>query len=87
MQYTTSTGAYTVRSTSYGLVGVLNDLHKGRNTGASFHWVIDVSGGLLALVAVTGLVLQLYIRRGRRLALTLATLSTVVVVAFMVLNR
>jgi hypothetical protein len=86
-EYTTSTRAYTVRSTSYGLVGVLNDLHKGRNTGASVHWLIDVSGGLLALVAVTGLALQLYIRRGRRLGLGLAAAGTVVGVLLLVLNR
>lgn len=87
VEYASGTGAYTVRSTSYGLVGILNDLHKGRNTGSSVHWLIDLSGGLLALVALTGVILQLYIRRARRLGLSLAAIGTVVGVAFLVLNR
>ena len=87
VDYTTSSRAFTVKTTSYGLVGVLNDLHKGRNTGSSVHWLIDISGGLLTLVAVTGLALQLYIRRGRRLGLALATVGTVLGVVILILNR
>lgn len=83
----TSTGAYTLKSTSYGLVGVLNDLHKGRHTGTSFSWVIDMSGGLLALVATTGLVLQLYIRRSRRLGLVLVGSGAVAAIVLMLVNR
>lgn len=85
--YTTSTGAYSLRTTSYGLVGVLNDLHKGRHTGSSFSWLIDISGGLLTLVAATGLVLQLYIRRSRRTGLVLVGIGAVAGVVLMVLNR
>lgn len=87
VEYTTASRAFTVRTTSYGVVGILNDLHKGRNTGASVGWLIDVSGGLLALVALTGLLLQLYIRRGRRLGLGLAVAGTVVGIVLLVLNR
>lgn len=85
--YTTSTGAFSVATTTYGLVGMLNDLHKGRNTGASFGWLIDASGILLTLVALTGLALQLYIRRHRRLGLTLAGIGALALVALMLLNR
>ena len=77
VEYTTSTGAYTLEATSYGLVGVLNDLHKGRHAGTSFRWLIDLSGGLLTLVAATGLILQLYIRRSRRTGLVLVGLGRV----------
>jgi len=84
--YTTSTGAYNLQTTSYGLVGVLNDLHKGRHAGTSFRWLIDVSGGLLTLVAATGLILQLYIRRSRRTGLVLVGIGTVAVIALMVIN-
>lgn len=66
------TGAYTVTVDQQGLVGVLNDVHKGRNTGSSWKWVIDVAGGLLVFVALTGLGIQLFMRKNRRLALGLA---------------
>ena len=87
VDYTTSTRTYTLRTTSYGLVGTLNDLHKGRHAGSSFAWLIDISGGLLTLVALTGLTLQLYIRRTRRLGLTLAGAGALAAVVLMVINR
>ena len=83
----TSTGSYRLSTTTYGLVGVLNDLHKGRHAGTSFAWLIDVSGGLLTLVAATGLVLQLYIRRSRRTGLVLAGTGAVAAIVLMVINR
>lgn len=83
----TATGTFKLTTTSYGLVGVLNDLHKGRHTGTSFAWVIDVSGGLLILVAVTGLLLQLYIRRSRRTGLILVGIGTVAGIVLMLINR
>ena len=48
-----------------GFVGVLNDLHKGRNSGRAWAWLIDLSGVLLALVSATGLWLLWYVRRRR----------------------
>ena len=87
VSYTTSTGAYKLTTTSYGLVGVLNDLHKGRHTGTTFGWVIDVSGGLLTLVAITGLLLQLYIRRSRRTGLMLAGVGAVAGIVLMLISR
>ena len=86
VSYTTSTGTYDLQTTSYGLVGVLNDLHKGRHAGTSFRWLIDVSGGLLTLVAATGLLLQLYIRRSRRTGLVLAGIGAAAVIALIVIN-
>ena len=85
--YTTSTRAFSLKTTTYGLVGVLNDLHKGRHAGTSFRWLIDLSGGLLTLVAVTGLVLQLYIRRSRTTGLVLVGIGAVAGIVLMVLNR
>jgi hypothetical protein len=87
VDYTTSTRVYNLRTTSYGLVGTLNDLHKGRHAGSSFAWLIDISGGLLTLVALTGLTLQLYIRRSRRLGLMLAGAGAVAATVLMVINR
>jgi uncharacterized protein len=63
------TGAYKLSVTQQGFVAVLNDFHKGRDSGGAWAWVIDVSGGFLALIALTGLGLLLYLKKIRRAAL------------------
>ena len=55
-----------------GFVGVMNDLHKGRDAPGSWKWVIDISAGLLVLVAVTGLGIQVFQRKRRTRALLFA---------------
>lgn len=65
-------GSYTLKVTAQGPVAVLNDLHRGRDAGWSWSWLIDLSGGFLLLVAFTGFTLSLYFRKTRRAALTVA---------------
>jgi uncharacterized protein len=67
-----SDGTYELTIEKQGVVAVINDLHKGRNTRQSWKWLIDVSGIFLALVSITGLVLQFFIRKRRRSALASA---------------
>ena len=55
-----------------GLVAVLNDLHKGRDSGKGWSWIIDVSAGLLTLVSLTGLVMLFFLKRKRTGGLLLA---------------
>lgn len=61
-----STGAYTFTTTEAGWVAAINDLHKGRNTGPVWRWVIDASATLLVLVAATGLTITLLIKTRER---------------------
>jgi hypothetical protein len=63
------TGAYKLSVTQQGFVAVLNDFHKGRDSGGAWAWVIDLSGGFLALIALTGLGLLVYLKKVRRAAL------------------
>jgi uncharacterized protein len=65
----TPTGQYTLTTTAQGLVAVMNDFHRGRDTGAAWSWVIDLSAGFLTLVALTGLGLLLYLKKIRASAL------------------
>jgi hypothetical protein len=58
-------GTYTVSESRMGLVALINDLHKGRDSGRVWSWVIDVSGVMLALVSITGLVLLAFLRKRR----------------------
>ncbi|CAM2069194.1 PepSY-associated TM helix domain-containing protein [Sulfidibacter corallicola] len=59
------------------LVGVLNDLHKGRHTGAQWSWVIDLSAILIGLSALTGLVILLQQAKWRLSGLVLVVAGTV----------
>ena len=64
--------SYTLTTESQGFVGMMNDLHKGRDTRSSWKWLIDVSGAFLAFVSFTGLSLQFFLRRRRRSAFVTA---------------
>lgn len=68
------TGEAFVEETDYGIWAKLNDLHKGRNTGSVWSFIIDLSAVLMILFSVTGLVLALAQRRvSKTLALSLIT--------------
>lgn len=78
------TGEYRLTVEQQGWVGVFNELHKGRDTGSSWSWLIDASGVFLVLIAVTGLTLQLLLSKRRRAALIWALGGSVVTIAFIV---
>ncbi len=78
------TGAYEVRVEQQGWVGVLNDLHKGRDAGTSWRWLIDVSAVFLVVVSLTGLLLQLFLRK-RRVAAMIVMGAGAVLVALLAL--
>ena len=75
--FDTESGDYTLDIEQQGFVGVMNDLHKGRDAPGSWKWVIDLSAGLLVLVSVTGLGIQLFQRKRRTRALVFAGLGLV----------
>lgn len=56
-------GRITSEKTDRGWVAYLNDLHKGRNSGAAWSWFIDIFAGACVLFTLTGLfLLQLHAR-------------------------
>jgi hypothetical protein len=73
-------GKYRISETYHGFVAVLNDLHKGRDTGPVWSWVIDVAAGLMTFVSLTGLVLLFYLKLRRVPGLVVTALGGVVVV-------
>lgn len=75
------TGKYDLVETRHGYVAVMNDLHKGRDTGGVWSWVIDISAIVTAFISVTGLVLIFYLKQRRKPGLILAALGTIVVIA------
>ena len=59
------TGAYDVTESKMGLAAVLNDLHKGRDSGKAWGWLIDVSAVFMTFVSVSGIVLILFLQKRR----------------------
>jgi hypothetical protein len=68
-------GEYELTKTSAGFVGIINDLHKGRDTGPGWSVLIDIAAILLTLVSLTGMLLLLYIRKRRLSGLLVAALG------------
>src|SRR5262249_5298686 len=59
-------GRADVETESRGLLGKLDDLHKGSDTGPVWYWAIDVTAALLIISSLTGMVTLLSLRARRR---------------------
>lgn len=59
------TGDYRMTIVSQGAVAVMNDFHRGQGSGKAWSLVIDLSGALLTIVALTGLGLLFYLKKIR----------------------
>jgi uncharacterized protein len=60
-----SSAQYRLTITRMGLAAVLNDLHKGRDTGQVWGKIIDLSAVLMTCVSLTGMVLILFLYKRR----------------------
>jgi uncharacterized protein len=76
-------GTYSLKVVAQGPVAVLNDLHRGRDSGKAWAWLIDLSGGFLLLVAFTGFGLSLFMKKTRQAAILTALAGTVLVLVLM----
>ncbi|MFT3996122.1 MAG: PepSY-associated TM helix domain-containing protein [Asticcacaulis sp.] len=72
------TGLVTYEKSHRGVIGVLNDLHKGRNAGPAWGLFIDVIAIASVIFCVTGLGLLWIYARGRRITWPLVGLGTIV---------
>jgi uncharacterized protein len=73
-------GHYRVNESYHGLVAIINDLHKGRDTGTVWSVVIDISAVLMTVVSLTGLVLLFYLKLRRVTGVIVALAATVIVI-------
>ena len=76
-----ASGHYNLTQTVHGFVAVINDLHKGRDTGRAWSLVIDVSAVLMTVIALTGLVLLFYLKLRRIPGLIVALVGTAALAA------
>ena len=67
-----SSGRYELTETRMGLIAVLNDLHKGRDSGSAWAVLIDVSAILMTAVSLTGLLLIFFLQKKRLSGLLVA---------------
>jgi hypothetical protein len=74
------TGAYEISETRMGLWAILNDLHKGRDTGGVWSALIDASAVLMALASITGFMLIFILLKWRFSGLMLFFLATLAAV-------
>jgi uncharacterized protein len=81
-----ATGNYKLTTAAEGLLGVMNDIHKGRNTTSSWKWVIDVIAIVLVVISLSGLLLQFFLQRRRRSAYITAGVGIVLTVVLMYLS-
>lgn len=58
-------GNYDVSETKTGLWGILNDLHKGRDAGKGWAWLIDISAILMVIVSLSGLLMLFFLKKKR----------------------
>ncbi|MCB1123818.1 MAG: PepSY-associated TM helix domain-containing protein [Verrucomicrobiae bacterium] len=64
-------GNYTLTETSLGWVAIMNDLHKGRDTGVAWSWVIDISAVIMIVASLSGLYLLLGLKNRAKTGLKL----------------
>jgi hypothetical protein len=65
------TGRYEVTETRAGWGAVINDLHKGRDTGRTWGVLIDAAAVFMTLVSLTGLSLIFFLAKWRKSGLIL----------------
>ena len=58
-------GTYELTVASQGLIGVLNDLHRGRDSGRVWAWLIDAVGVFLVVLSLAGFGLLFYLKKIR----------------------
>ena len=80
------TGGYDLTEMRLGFVAVINDLHKGRDTGRAWSLIVDLSAVLMVVVSLTGMILIFYLKRrfvsGILTACAGAALAIVIYVVF-----
>jgi hypothetical protein len=72
------TGEVSYEKTTRGAIALLNDLHKGRNTGPAWSWFIDIFAVACLVFAITGLFLLYLLSATRRITWPLVALGLVV---------
>ncbi|MEO6808208.1 MAG: PepSY-associated TM helix domain-containing protein [Isosphaeraceae bacterium] len=74
-------GRYDLTQIHHGFLALVNDLHKGRDTGPIWSIVIDLSAMLLTLISLTGLILLFYLKLRRVPGMVVVLLGSIILTA------
>lgn len=78
-------GTYELEVVQQGWVAKLSDLHKGSESGSSWGLLIDATAVFLILIALTGLVMQVFLKKRRRSAFLTVGAGVAVTAVLMVI--
>lgn len=84
---TRADGKYELNVTQNDLVSVMNDFHKGRNTGPVWSWVIDASAILATVVSLSGFALVFYLRLNKKLRIAVSLVGLAVMALLIQMMR
>ncbi|MGB7342841.1 MAG: PepSY-associated TM helix domain-containing protein [Pirellulaceae bacterium] len=73
------TGDYEITEIKQGFIAVINDLHKGRDTGPAWSLVIDISAIVLCLISLSGMMLVFWLRLRRNKGILTMIAGTVLI--------
>ncbi len=74
-------GSYTLTETSFGAMAIVNDLHKGRDTGPVWSWVIDLTALIMLIVSISGLYMLFKLRNRKATGIVTCLIGSAVVLA------
>ena len=69
------TGAAEITSRKADAVTIINDLHRGKNAGAAWKWLIDISAVIFLVLSLVGYILFFSLRHRLVQTLTLTVVS------------
>jgi hypothetical protein len=75
-----ASGNYSLTKTTSNAMSVMNDLHKGRDSGTGWSWLIDLSAGLMMLMSISGFGLLFYLKKRRVSGVLTAVVGTIVII-------
>jgi len=68
---------YSIEYQQANMLSILNDLHKGRHSGAVWSWIIDITAVLVCIFSFTGLIILFQNKKKRRFGLWLTLLGSI----------
>jgi hypothetical protein len=72
-------GKADVESETRGILGKIDDLHKGFDSGRAWYWIIDISAVILIVSSLTGMITLLALRARRRSGFIVGSLGVALV--------
>lgn len=72
----TESGEYSIDHQTGSIWQIMNDLHKGRHSGQTWSWLIDVSAAFMVFFSITGLIILWQNRPKRKAGIAFTLFGT-----------